>query len=165
MEFSSPTERRSTPWNGSSTKPNNGRRKESPMSARNGIVFFVIIAAVAGCATAPADVVARGTIVSQSPGAQAVVRGPITLHAYAGFTGGEIYAERAATGTNPDCFPPRHENAAIPLPADRVISVAVPAGAVACLRTQTDTPYELLWHGVPGINGPAFLAAAMRADR
>lgn len=132
------------------------------MSARSGItvlfLIVVIVVAGAGCATAPG--VVRGTVISRSVGSQVIVRGPATLHAYAGFSGGEIYASRAAARPDADCARSLQRGLSTPVPADRIIRVTVPAGEVACLQTQIDTPYELLWHATPELNGPARLSAA-----
>lgn len=105
-----------------------------------------MVASVAGCAASPAGRAARGTVSSTSPGSRAIVAGPITVHAYAAFGGGKIYGTRAATGTDADCAGVQPGAAAVPLPADKVVSVTVPAGEMACLRTETVTGYELLWH-------------------
>ena len=122
------------------------------MPARNRVVALLIVAAATGCATAPAAVVTRGTVTSRSPRTQAVVNGPMKLHAYAGFTGGEIYQAPASRAPNADCVSSHHGALSTPIPADRVVVITVPAGAVACLQTSTDSGYELLWHGAPEIN-------------
>lgn len=118
------------------------------MPARNRIVALLIVAAT-GCATAPAAVVTRGTVTSRSPRTQAVVSGPMKLHAYAGFNGGEIYQASAASAPDAGCMSSHQGAPATPIPADRVVVITVPAGAVACLQTSTDSAYELLWHGTP----------------
>ena len=69
------------------------------MHARNRIVALLIVAAAAGCATAPAAVVTRGTVHDRSSRTQAVVQGPMTLHAYAGFTGGGIFQAPAGVAS------------------------------------------------------------------
>jgi hypothetical protein len=125
------------------------------LHARNRIVALLIAAAAAGCATGPAPSVKRGRVLNWSARTQEVARGPITLHAYAGFTGGEIFQAPAGTGSGADCassLPGAHST---PLPADRVVFIAVPEGAVACLHTWTDSAYELLWHGEPQIERPS----------
>lgn len=126
------------------------------MHARNRIVALLIAAAAAaaGCATTPASVVTRGTVTSRSPRTQAVVKGPMTLHAYAGFTGGEIYQAAAGVAPDADCASSHRGALSTPIPADRVVIIAVPAGAVACLHTSTESAYELLWHGAPEIDRP-----------
>jgi hypothetical protein len=70
------------------------------------------------------------------------------MHAYAGFAGGEIYTAPATTGTDADCARIQPGPSAVALPPDKVVSVTVPAGETACLRTQADAGYELLWHAL-----------------
>lgn len=111
--------------------------------------FILVVGTFAGCATSPAGREVRGTVVTRSPGSRAIVTGPITMHAYAGFAGGEIYNTRAAAGTDGDCACAQQSGPAIPLPADKAISVTVSEGEVACLRTQASSGYELLWHALP----------------
>jgi hypothetical protein len=119
------------------------------MSKRLIGAFILVVGSVAGCATSPAGSSVRGTVLASSPGSRAIVTGPITVHAYAGFAGGEIYNTRAAAGTDVDCARAPQSGAAIPLPADKVVSVTVAEGEVACLRTQASRGYELLWHSQP----------------
>jgi len=133
------------------------------MNAMNRIVALLIVAAAAGCATAPAAVTRRGRVLNWSARTQAVARGPITLHAYAGFTGGEIFQAPAGTGSEDDCAASPRGAPATPVPADRVVYIAVPAGAVACLHTWTDSAYELLWHGETEISSPPPLRTAARS--
>src|SRR3954451_18016237 len=97
--------------------------------ARNRVVALLVVAAATGCATAPAAVVTRGTVTSRSPRTQAVVNGPMKLHAYAGFTGGEIYQAPASRAPDADCASSAQAARATPIPADRVVVIAVPAGA------------------------------------
>ncbi len=89
-----------------------------------------------------------------------IVAGPLTMHAYAGFAGGEIYKTRAATGTDADCAAIPQGDAAMRLPADRVVSITVPAGVVACLRTRDRGGYELLWHAIEHPPAAELVAAA-----
>ncbi|MEO5769304.1 MAG: hypothetical protein ABIS92_13215 [Polyangia bacterium] len=113
-----------------------------------GTLVLVVVGA-AGCATAPSGVVARGTVVSRAAATRLIVSGPATVHAYAGFTGGEIHSAPAVTGTDADCAHITNGGSgAVTVPRDRVISVTVAAGDVACLRTTADRGYELLWHAL-----------------
>jgi hypothetical protein len=123
-------------------------------------VVFLVVAGAAGCATAPARSVSRGMVASTVPGTWAIVEGPRTVHAYAGFSGGELYNARATTGTNVDCDAANQTGGAVPLPADKVVSITVAAGQVACLRTTGERDYELLWHAVEHRRGPALVASA-----
>jgi hypothetical protein len=99
-------------------------------------------------------------VASTVPGTWAIVEGPRTVHAYAGFSGGELYDARATTGTNVDCDAANQTGGAVPLPADKVVSVTVAAGHVACLRTTAERGYELLWHAVDHRREPELVASA-----
>jgi hypothetical protein len=104
---------------------------------------------LAGCATSP-TLTGRGTVVSRTPGTRAIVAGPIDVHAYSGFGGGEIYLVNATAGSDSDCAGTPDHTPAMEVPHDKVISVVVPAGRTACLRTRIDKGYELLWHAQAG---------------
>lgn len=130
-----------------------------------GVVLSVVLGltgGVAGCATSTGRSVVRGTVLGRSPGSRIIVAGPVTMHAYAGFAGGEIYKTRAATGTDADCAVTQQGDAAVPLPGDRVVSVTVAVGAVACLRTRDRGGYELIWHAVEP--RPATVQVAIATD-
>lgn len=107
-------------------------------------VVVLAAAAITGCATSASHGPARGTVLGLTPGTRPIVAGPVTVHAYAAFAGGEIYNAPSATGSPADCA--RADGKAVALPADTVISVQVPAGELACLRTRDVSGYELLWH-------------------
>src|SRR3954447_21647902 len=82
----------------------NSRRQGVAMETKKLIgVLILVIGSVAGCATSPAGRALRGTVLSTSPGTRAIVRGPTTMHVYAGFSGGELYNATAETGTDADC--------------------------------------------------------------
>ena len=126
-------------------------------------LFVLVIGSVAGCATSPAGWAARGAVLSASPGTRAIVAGPTTMHAYAAFAGGEIYNTPTETGTDADCARIQGGAPAVQLPPDRVISVSVPAGQLACLRTRVGAGYELLWHALE--RPPARKLVASATDR
>jgi hypothetical protein len=119
------------------------------METKLAAVVFLTVGVVAGCATSAPLLATRGAVLSPSPGSRVIVAGPVTVHAYAGFTGGEIYNAPIVKGAGADCSLARQGDVAIPVPADRVVSIAVPAGATACLHTWKGGGYELLWHSVP----------------
>jgi hypothetical protein len=58
-----------------------------------------------------------------------------------------------------DCDSANQSGAAVPLPADQVVSVTVSAGQVACLRTSVESGYELLWHAVEAHREPELIAS------
>jgi hypothetical protein len=116
---------------------------------------------LAGCATSP-TLTARGTVLSTTPGASAIVDGAVEVHAYAGFEGGEIYLVRSNRGSNADCAGTPENGASVPVPADKVISLSVRSGTTACLRTRVDQGYELLWHARAGRDSKVLVAKAAR---
>ncbi len=81
-----------------------------------------------------------------------------------GSAAARFHGARAATGTDADCAGVQLGAAAVPLPADRVVSVTVPAGEIACLRTETVTGYELLWHALAQPGASPDLAARAGND-
>jgi hypothetical protein len=129
------------------------------MTTRLTRMFLVLGIAghLAGCATSP-TLTARGAVLSTVPGARSIVAGPADVHAYSGFSGGEIYLVRSSTSSNSDCAGAPNHGTSVPIPADKVTSVSVPAGATACLHTRVDDGYELLWHARAG-RGPSALVA------
>jgi hypothetical protein len=133
------------------------------MKTKLAAVVLLIVGAVSGCATSSPRLATRGRVLSESPGSRVIVAGPATVHAYAGFTGGEIYNSLVVTGADADCSRLPHGDVPIRVPADRVVSIAVPAGAVACLHTWDGGGYELLWHAAES-RRPTNMAATA-ADR
>ena len=126
------------------------------------IGLFIVLGltgTLGGCATSP-TFTGRGTVVSSTAGQRAIVAGPVDVHAYAGFGGGEVYLVNTNTGSDDDCAAEPDHSPALPVPSDKVISVTVPAGRTACLRTRSATGYELLWHARAHSEPRAMLATA-----
>jgi hypothetical protein len=94
----------------------------------------------------PAD--KRGAIEVTGHAVKAVTTGPVLVHGYSGFSGGAIFVAPAVAGTDADCAAALANHAARPTPlvADRMAYVPVGAGQVACLVTDMNRPFELLWH-------------------
>ena len=86
----------------------------------------------------------RGTVEVKTDGAKAVVAGPVAIHAYSGFSGAKMYVVAAVSGTDQDCAGPR--SASTSLAADRVQTLTVGAGQVACVETSAAHGSEILWH-------------------
>jgi hypothetical protein len=108
-----------------------------------------------GCATArstnPGATTAAGPIgamVVRGPSVKAVVAGPNTIHVYSAYEGGEIYTAASVSGTDSDCQAAGQHLLGRParLQADRVATVDVGSGEVACLQTASRGAFELLWH-------------------
>jgi len=116
------------------------------MSTKFISVVVLIAAGLTGCATSISRAAARGSVLGSTPGTRPIVAGPVTMHAYAAFAGGEIFNAPSGAGSPADCARADGAAAAVRVPADKVISVRVPAGELACLRTRDVSGYELLWH-------------------
>jgi hypothetical protein len=120
-----------------------------------------------GCATAgttsPATAAASGPIgalVVRGPSVKAVVAGPNTIHVYSAYEGGAIYTAAAVAGTDTDCQASSGRPLSQParLAADRVETVDVAAGQVACLQTASRGSFELLWHARKKPSQPVVVA-------
>lgn len=122
-------------------------------------VVLGFVGHLTGCATSPA-LAGRGTVFTRVPGTRAIVAGPVDVRAYSEFGGGEIYLVNTDKGAESDCAAPPGDAAAVAVPGDKVISVAVPAGKTACLRTHADRGYELLWRAHAGRGSESLIAKA-----
>jgi hypothetical protein len=108
----------------------------------------------------------RGTVAVTGRAVKVVTAGPALLHGYSEFSGGAIFVAPVATGTDADCVTALAAGGghAQPLVADRMAYVSVGAGQVACLVTDTQRPFELLWHAFQ-VDGPESYLAAAKAHR
>jgi hypothetical protein len=122
-------------------------------------VVFGFAGHLAGCATAPA-LASRGTVFTSTPGTRAIIAGPVDVRAYSEFGGGEIFLAKTSTGTDNDCDGGPDQPSSISIPSDKVISVEVPLGKTACLRTRIDRGYELLWRAQAGERSRSLIAKA-----
>jgi hypothetical protein len=86
----------------------------------------------------------RGTVAVQAQAAKAVVAGPVAIHAYSGFSGAKLFVVAAVSGTDVDCAGAR--TGVTGLSADRVQSITVGAGQIACVETTAAHGSEVLWH-------------------
>jgi len=102
--------------------------------------------AAAGTAHAQeASAPSRGTVQVDGPVAKAVVVGPVAIHAYSAFSGATLFVVRAVTGSDRDCAGPRASVTAS-IAADRMQTLTVGAGQIACVATTAAYGSELLWH-------------------
>lgn len=104
----------------------------------------------------------RGTLEVAGRVVKAVTTGPALLHGYSDSSGGAIFVTSVSTGTDADCTNALANSggSAKPLVADRVAYVPVGAGQVACLVTNTQRSFELLWHAFQVDGSETQLAAA-----
>jgi hypothetical protein len=90
----------------------------------------------------------RGEVLVKAAAAKAVVAGPAVIHVYSGFSGAKVFVADAAKGTDADCAGAAGRAAGSALVADRVETVAVGAGQVACVASTGAHTIDLLWHAV-----------------
>jgi hypothetical protein len=109
---------------------------------------FLSFFGFAGAAHAGEGAARRGQVNVQAAAAKAVVAGPAVVKMYSGFAGAKVFVADAASGTDADCTAGRA--AGTTLQADRVETVSVAAGQVACVASTGDRKVELLWHAQPG---------------
>jgi hypothetical protein len=104
----------------------------------------------------------HGTVEVTGHAVKAVTVGPVLVHGYSGFSGGAMFVARAVAGTDADCAAALANHAVRPTPlvADRMAYVPVGAGQVACLVTDTQRPFELLWHAFATEGAQTYLASA-----
>jgi hypothetical protein len=121
------------------------------------LVSALSLAGTAGVAQAQeASSPTRGAVSVQAQAAKAVVAGPVAIHAYSGFPGATVYVVAAVTGTDKDCAGARQ--GATGLTADRMQTVTVGAGQLACVETNAARGSELLWHAQAAAAAPMMLA-------
>jgi hypothetical protein len=125
---------------------------------------FLSAASVVSALAHPADtLVRRGAMAVKGRTVKAVTMGPAMLHGYSGFPGGAIFVVQAVSGTDADCAAALANGANVrptPLIADRVAQVSVGAGQVACLATDTQRSFELLWHSFAIDSSETIVASA-----
>jgi hypothetical protein len=92
----------------------------------------------AGAAHAGEGAARKGPVTVSAAAARAVVAGPAVVKVYSGFSGAKVFV---ADG---DCATAQKTGTA--LVADRVETVTVGAGQVACVAATGDRSIELLWH-------------------
>jgi hypothetical protein len=117
-----------------------------------------LVLGLAGAAHAGEGAPRRGQVNVQAAAAKAVVAGPAVVHVYSGFTGAKIFVADAAAATDGACTTAAGRAAGSALVADRVETVSVGAGQVACVAGTGERNIELLWHAVSNSQAPALVA-------
>ena len=87
----------------------------------------------------------RGQVQVPVSAAKAVVVGPTAIHAYSEFSGAKLFVVEAVTGTDSDCQAAAKKSVGSALAADKVETLTVGAGQVACVVATSDRNIELLW--------------------
>jgi|SRR5262252_3144930 len=127
-------------------------RQEATMKTTLKILSLVSFLSIgfAGVAHAGDGAARRGQVNVQAAATKQVAAGPAVIHVYSGFSGAKVFvadgscAAASQTGTA--------------LVADRVETVSVGAGQVACVATTGERPIELLWHTVSNTPAPSMIA-------
>ena len=94
----------------------------------------------------------QGQVNVSAAAAKSVVAGPAVVKVYSGFSGAKVFV---ADG---DCA--TAQKTGTTLAADRVETVSVGAGQVACVAATGERTIELLWHAQPA--APAATLVAKR---
>lgn len=113
-----------------------------------GIILLMACAAT-GVARHINDPPLRGAVETSGRSFRALRTGPVVIHAYSAFRGGGLYTVPVIDRTDADCAaqgppngPPRPEL----MEANRRMTIRVAGGELACLATDTQGTFELLWH-------------------
>ena len=104
----------------------------------------------AGVAHAGEGAARKGQVNVQSAAAKAVVAGPAVVKVYSGFSGAKVFV---AAG---DCA--TAQTAGTALTRDRVETINVGAGQVACVAGNGERTIELVWHAQPAAPAAAIVA-------
>ena len=88
----------------------------------------------------------RGQVQVPVSAAKAVVVGPTAIHAYSEFSGAKLFVVEAVTGTDSDCQAAAKKSIGSALSADKIETLSVRAGQIACVASTGDRSIELLWH-------------------
>src|SRR4249919_3670707 len=102
------------------------------------LVSFVALG-FAGTAHAGEGAARRGQVNVQAASTKAVVAGPAVIKVYSQFSGAKVFVADA------DCSAGSAQTGSA-LQADRVQTVTVGAGQVACVATTGARNIEILWH-------------------
>ena len=118
------------------------------------LVSFVAFG-FAGTAHAGEGAARKGQVNVQAASTKPVVAGPAVVKVYSLIAGAKVFV---ADG---DCATGKAQTATA-LPADRIETVTVAAGQVACVASTGDRNIELLWHLQSGSPAPATALVAKR---
>jgi hypothetical protein len=105
----------------------------------------------------------RGAVEVTGRAVKAVTAGPALVHGYSAFSGGAIFVAPVVAGDDTDCAAALANGDNVhpmALVADRMAYVPVAAGQVACLITETERPFEFLWHAFATDVAQTYLASA-----
>ena len=102
----------------------------------------------------------HGSVLVEVGSAKAAVAGPIAIHAYSEFSGAKLFIVPAVSGTDRDCT--MGASLGMIVAADKVATLTVRAGQLACVSTTSARATELLWHARKGDTSSAHVLLASR---
>src|SRR5215813_13237898 len=114
------------------------------------LVSFLVFG-FAGVAHAGEGAARRGQVNVPAAAAKAVVAGPAVVKVYSGFSGATVFV---ADG---DCATARPTSGTA-LTKDRVATIDVGAGQIACVASTGERSIELLWHAQPAAPASTIVA-------
>ena len=114
---------------------------------------------LAGAAKAGEGAATRGQVQVPAAAAKVVVAGPAAIHAYSEFSGAKLFVVEAVTGTDRDCQMGASKAGSSALAADRIETLTVRSGQIACVASTGDRSVELLWHAQKGAPALTLLAS------
>ena len=97
----------------------------------------------------------RGDVEVPVAAAKVIVAGPVAIHAYSAFSGAKLFVIAAGAASDGDCQAAAPTTAGTTLSADKVETLSVGAGQVACVASTGARQIELLWHARKYVPGPA----------
>jgi hypothetical protein len=100
----------------------------------------------------------RGQVQVPASAAKVVVVGPTAISAYSEFSGAKLFVAAAVTGTDRDCQTGAQTSPGSALAADKMATLSVGAGQVACVVATSERNIELLWKAQKGAPAPMMLA-------
>jgi hypothetical protein len=104
------------------------------------------------------DAAHRGEVLVKAADAKAVVAGPAVIHVYSGFSGAKVFVADAAAAKDGDCTAAAGRVVGSALVADRVETISIGAGQVACVASTGTRTIDLLWHAVPSTPATTLVA-------
>jgi hypothetical protein len=121
------------------------------------LVSFIALG-FAGVAHAGEGAARRGQVNVQAAATKAVVAGPVAVKVYSGFSGAKVFVTDAKSGTDADCAAGSGRGPSTALTADRIETITVSVGQVACVASTGARKIELLWHAQPTSASTALVA-------
>jgi hypothetical protein len=120
--------------------------------------FALVLSLSFGFAAAAHAGEGRGQVQVPASGAKAVVVGPVAIATYSEFSGAKLFVVDAVTGTDKDCQAAAQKALGSALAGDKVETLSVGPGQIACVASTGDRHIELLWKS-KGAPAPKMVAS------